>query len=100
MAVMFLMMMFVFVVMAMLIIMVVVMMVLVLLFPLHQDIELHRAQIRSRDARSFQFISFDRQLSQLAGQIPEIHAEVQQGADRHISADAGEAVEVQRLHSF
>ena len=81
-------------------VMMIVVVMLVLLLPLHHNIEFHRTEIRPRYSRHLQLITLDRQLAQFGLQIIEPETEIQKRADRHIAADTGEAVEVERLHPF
>src|SRR2546422_6012039 len=73
---------------------VVMLMSVILAGAFHQDVEFHCAKIRAHHARRPQFIPFDRQFLELRLQVIEIEAQIQQRADRHIAADAGEAVEI------
>ena len=64
------------------------------------DIKLDRTEIRSRDARHLEFITLDRQLPEFRTEIIKAKPKIQERADSHVSADAGEAVEVKRLHAL
>src|SRR4051812_8235981 len=65
---------------------------------LNLDVELHCTQVGSNDSGRSNTISVQIQLPQLCTQIIEIHSEIQQRANRHVAADAREAIEVERLH--
>ena len=86
--------------MRMLVAMLVMMMMVVVFVAIHQHIKLHRTEIRSRYTRHLQLISLNGQLTELSFQVVEAEPEIQQCANRHVAADAGEAVEVERPHGL
>jgi len=63
------------------------------------DVELHGAEIRSNDTGGADAVSIYRQLVKFRSQIFQVQSEVQQRANRHVTADAGEAIEIQRPHT-
>jgi hypothetical protein len=63
------------------------------------DIELHSTEIRPDHTRGTDAVSIHRQLLKFRSQIFQVQSEVQQSADRHIAADTGEAIEVERPHT-
>ena len=63
------------------------------------DIELHGAEIRPNDTRGPDAISIHRQLLKFRSQVFQVQPEVEQCADRHVTADAGEAIEIERPHT-
>ena len=67
---------------------------------IHQDIELHGAQICPYDSGRFQIVAFDGKLPQFGPQIIEVQTEIQHRANRHVAGDAGKAVEIHRLHGW
>src|SRR5947199_3691241 len=74
------------------------MMVLLVFVTLHKHVELHCTQIRAYHPRRSQLVSFNSQLFQLGFQILQIQPQVEERANGHVSADAGETIEVQGLH--
>jgi hypothetical protein len=46
-----------------------------------------------------QVVTVQLQLGQFAFQLPGLHAQINQGGQKHVPADAAENVEVKRLHA-
>ncbi len=74
--------------------------VFVFLLTINQYIKFDGTDVRASNARHPQFVTVDRQLSQFGLEKIKTKAGVQERTDRHVAADAGKAIEVERLHTF
>src|SRR5690348_16326045 len=65
----------------------------------HDNIELHRTDVRAHGTSGFDFITAYRQLAEFGLEIAEVETEVEKGPNRHVAADAGKTIEVKRPHT-
>ena len=87
------------VLMTVIVVMMMVVVYAVIVIAIDDDIELHRTDVGTNHTGRLDLIAFNRQLPQFRSQVIQAHTKIQQSADGHISADAGKAVKVQRLHT-
>jgi len=64
----------------------------------HVHIELHTFNSRLLRACAVQMEAFEFQCAQLAFEIAEFHAKIEQRSEEHVPANAAERVEIKRFH--
>ena len=74
--------------------------VLVVMSALEVDVEFYSRDASLVSVGNVQMIPIDLQAGQLSLQRAGVNAQVEQGADEHVAADAAEQIEVESFHSF
>ena len=78
---------------------VVVRMIVTMAMIIEVDIKLHAIDAGLLGAFCMDVVALDLERLKLAFEFLEIRAQIQQGSDEHIAANAAESVEIKRVHS-
>jgi len=79
--------------------MIVMMIIIVIMFILQVDIEFYAGDSGFFPARDVEVVAIHAQFFQFVLEPMGVHAQIQQGANEHVAADAAEDVEVESFHT-